>query len=233
MVRSRMRGLSVALAMMLIAGLMAVVSPGSDAGAADGNQGWILTSDGEVTPFGGAPDYGDAPDAGNGTGPGDYRTLANAEKLIEEILEYDSQLLDTISGNGVKIFMLSSTAYTDEFLESGSFKNLFIQEEEKWDTFLQHLGGGRSSKKKPIKKSTKSSLKRERQWIILLLCMLGFSFLVSLAAVVWTLFSEPKVTEKELEERLKRMEIRHAEEVQSLQRELKAIRQYHEADSSQ
>lgn len=156
-----------------------------------------------------------------------------AEKLIEEILEYDSQLLDTISGNGVKIFMLSSTAYTDEFLESGGFKNLFIQEEEKWDTFLQHLGGGRSSKKKPIKKSTKSSLKRERQWIILLLCMLGFSFLVSLAAVVWTLFSEPKVTEKELEERLKRMEIRHAEEVQSLQRELKAIRQYHEADSSQ
>ena len=37
MVRSRMRGLSVALAMMLIAGLMAVVSPCSDAGAADGN----------------------------------------------------------------------------------------------------------------------------------------------------------------------------------------------------
>ncbi len=156
-----------------------------------------------------------------------------AEKLIEEILEYDSQLLDTISGNGVKIFMLSSTAYTDEFLESGGFKNLFIQEEEKWDTFLQHLGGGRSSKKKPIKKSTKSSMKRERQWIILLLCMLGFSFLVSLATVVWTLFSEPKVTENELEERLKRMEIRHMEEVQSLQRELNAIRQYHEADSGQ
>lgn len=156
-----------------------------------------------------------------------------AEKLIEEILEYDNQLLDTISGNGVKVFMLSSTAYTDEFLESGGFKNLFIQEEEKWDTFLQHLGGGRSSKKKPMKKSTKSSLKRERQWIILLLCMLGFSFLVSSTAVVWTLFSEPKVSEKELEERLKRMEIRHMEEVQSLQRELNAIRQYHEADSSQ
>lgn len=156
-----------------------------------------------------------------------------AEKLIEEILEYDNQLLDTISGNGVKVFMLSSTAYTDEFLESGGFKNLFIQEEEKWDTFLQHLGGGRSSKKKPMKKSTKSSLKRERQWIILLLCMLGFSFLVSSTAVVWTLFGEPKVSEKELEERLKRMEIRHMEEVQSLQRELNAIRQYHEADSSQ
>ena len=156
-----------------------------------------------------------------------------AEKLIKEILEYDNQLLDTISGNGVKVFMLSSTAYTDEFLESGGFKNLFIQEEEKWDTFLQHLGGGRSSKKKPMKKSTKSSLKRERQWIILLLCMLGFSFLVSSTAVVWTLFSEPKVSEKELEERLKRMEIRHMEEVQSLQRELNAIRQYHEADSSQ
>jgi hypothetical protein len=84
-----------------------------------------------------------------------------------------------------------------------------------------------------MKKSTKSSLKRERQWIILLLCMLGFSFLVSSTAVVWTLFSEPKVSEKELEERLKRMEIRHMEEVQSLQRELNAIRQYHEADSSQ
>jgi len=76
-------------------------------------------------------------------------------------------------------------------------------------------------------------MKRERQWIILLLCMLGFSFLVSLATVVWTLFSEPKVTENELEERLKRMEIRHMEEVQSLQRELNAIRQYHEADSGQ
>ena len=156
-----------------------------------------------------------------------------AEKLIEEILEYDSQLLDTISGNGVKIFMLSSTAYTDDFLENGGFKSLFIQEEEKWDTFLQHLGSGRSSKNKPTNKKTQSSLKRERQWIILLLCMLGFSFLVSLATVIWALSSNPKVTEKEMEERLKRMEIRHAEEVQSLKRELKAVRQYHEGDSSQ
>ena len=157
--------------------------------------------------------------------------LKMVEKLVLEILDYDANLLDTISGNGVKIFMISSTAYTDEFLEVAGFKDLYIQEEEKWDSFLQHLGAdGPLSRKEEMKsKSGERSLKQEKRWIIGLLSALAFSFLTSFVLLLIALFGPNRVRKTEFEERVSRMEVLHQEEVQSLRREIKAIRAHQRA----
>ena len=148
------------------------------------------------------------------------------EKLIQEILEHDPNLLDTISGNGVKIFMISSTPYTEEFLENSGFKNLYVQEEEKWDTFLHYLGADRpvSSKSSSGKTTKKRSLRKEKRIIIGMLSALAFSFLTSLVLLLRLLFGSSYVSESEHEERMTRMEVLHREEIKSIQRELRAIR---------
>lgn len=148
------------------------------------------------------------------------------EKLIQEILEHDPNLLDTISGNGVKIFMISSTPYTEEFLENSGFKNLYVQEEEKWDTFLHYLGADRpiSSNGSSGKTTKKRSLRNEKRIIIGMLSALAFSFLTSLVLLLRLLFGSSYVPESEHEERMTRMEVLHREEINSIQRELRAIR---------
>ena len=148
------------------------------------------------------------------------------EKLVQEILEHDHNLLDTISGNGVKIFMISSTPYTEEFLEHSGFKDLYVQEEEKWDSFLHYLGADRplSGTNSSRKTSKERSLKKEKRLIIGILGVLAFCFITSLAVVLGTLFGPRYVLKSEYDERLRRMEVLHREELESLQRELRAIR---------
>ena len=60
-------------------------------------------------------------------------------KLIKEIQEYDSELLDIMAGNGVAMFMLASTSKTQNFLNEGGFMDMHVVEEEKWDTFLTNF----------------------------------------------------------------------------------------------
>jgi hypothetical protein len=147
------------------------------------------------------------------------------ERLVEEILDYDSQLLDTISGNGVKIFMLSSTAYTQAFLEETGFKRLYIQEEEKWDSFLQHLGTRKRAKKRQPKEQTspESGSQREKKWILGLFVLLAFSFIASLSLSIIALFAPRKLSEEAFEERMIKMEVRHQQEIESLRREIRAM----------
>ena len=66
-------------------------------------------------------------------------SLEYVEKLIKEIIDFDPDLLDIMSGNGVKIFMLSSTAYTEEFVEEGGFTDMYVKEEERWDILMDQL----------------------------------------------------------------------------------------------
>ncbi|MEX0272824.1 MAG: hypothetical protein AB3N16_00425, partial [Flavobacteriaceae bacterium] len=63
--------------------------------------------------------------------------------LIKEIIDHDPNLLDIMSGNGAKIFMLSATAYTNGFLQEGGFKKLAAVEEQKWGAFLKQLANTR------------------------------------------------------------------------------------------
>ena len=46
-------------------------------------------------------------------------SLDYVQKLVKEIQEYDESLLDVMGGNGSDIFMLASTATTQDFLEEG------------------------------------------------------------------------------------------------------------------
>ena len=46
-------------------------------------------------------------------------SLEYVQKLVREILAYDSTLLDVMGGNGLDIFMLASTSSTEDFLEEG------------------------------------------------------------------------------------------------------------------
>ena len=156
------------------------------------------------------------------------------EKLVQEILDYDPDLLDTISGNGVKIFMLSSTAFTKAFLEETGFKRLYIQEEEKWDSFLQHLGTRKRAKKKqPEQKDVqRSSGQKEKRWILVFIVALVFSFVTSLTLGLLALFSPATISKQDFEDRMTSEEVRHQQEIESLKREIRALRQVmHERDS--
>lgn len=155
------------------------------------------------------------------------------ETLVQEILEYDPHLLDTISGNGVKIFMLSSTAFTEAFLEETGFKRLYIQEEEKWDSFLQHLGTRKRTKKKqPLEPHQETTGQKEKRWILGLLSVLVFSFVASLILSLIALFTPAKLSEAAFEEKMTQVEIRHQHEIESLRREIRALRQVRQEGDS-
>jgi len=118
-------------------------------------------------------------------------SLHFVQKLIGEIMDYDADLLDIMSGNGVKFFMLSSTAKTNGFLEEGGFTHLYIQEEEKWDTFLEQLSNNRrltSKEKAQLGRREKKSYNRERYLLFGLIAAVAISFLFTLFSVLNPLF---------------------------------------------
>lgn len=125
--------------------------------------------------------------------------LEYVEKLIKEIIDYDPDLLDIMSGNGVKIFMLSSTAYTEDFAEEGGFTDLYIKEEEKWDTLMEQLASTRklsTQEKVNLGKTEKKTYRRERTLLYFLISAVIFSFLISLASLLNTLFFRPEYVKK-------------------------------------
>ncbi len=65
--------------------------------------------------------------------------LQEVVDLINEIRSYDPDLMDVMSGNGSKIFLLSATPNTDSFIKQGGFKKMVDAEEKKWEVFLSHL----------------------------------------------------------------------------------------------
>lgn len=130
-------------------------------------------------------------------------SLDFVERLILEIIDHDPDLLDIMSGNGVKIFMLSSTAYTEDFLEEGGFKDIYIKEEEKWDTFFEQLSYGKklsTEEKADLGKTEKPPHKKERTLLLLLISAVSISFLFTLFSLVKGIFfKEDYVTKEELQ----------------------------------
>ena len=61
-------------------------------------------------------------------------------KLIREIQEYDSSLLDIMGGNGVEIFMMASTSKTQQFLDTGGFKGHARKRRGKMGCFAKSVG---------------------------------------------------------------------------------------------
>lgn len=154
-------------------------------------------------------------------------SLAYVEKRIQEIIEFDPNLLDIMSGNGMKIFMLSSTAYTPEFLEEGGFTNRYIQEEEKWDTFLEQLANTRklsAQEKSGLDKTKKKAYRRERILLFSLIGAVATSFLFTIFSLLTPLFTDKTyLGVREFETRMQTLEAENGylrERLEAIQNEL-------------
>lgn len=137
-------------------------------------------------------------------------SLEYVEKAVREIIDYNPELLDIMSGNGVKLFMLSSTAYTQEFLEEGGFKDLYVEEEEKWDVFLEQLANTRrlsTEEKANLGRTEKETYKRERTLLFSLIAAVVISFLFTLFSLIAPFLGRGKSEKiEDLEERVKILE---------------------------
>ncbi len=161
-------------------------------------------------------------------------SLEYVQKLVREILAYDSTLLDVMGGNGLDMFMLASTSSTEDFLEEGGFMNLYVKEEEKWDTFLGQLSGMpklTKEEKKQIKKST-PDLKREKLMLMGLISAVAVSFLFTLISIFnETLLKPEYVPADEFERRMEQLREQYILENKKLQLDLKEAQ--HVLDSLQ
>ncbi|MET1260137.1 hypothetical protein ABV409_12370 [Flagellimonas sp. DF-77] len=142
--------------------------------------------------------------------------------LVEEIVSYDPNLVDIMSGNGQRIFMLSATGYTQGFLDEGGFRALFVNEEEKWDTFFQQLSDvrHRDSAMQPVNTAFKKpAAAKERRLLWMLISAVIFSFSFAVISLLVLLMRDRPATQNEL----------HAES-QSLRKELQAQKETTEAE---
>lgn len=151
-------------------------------------------------------------------------SLEYVQKLIREIMDHNHELLDIMSGNGSKIFMISSTALTLDFIEEGGFKHLFVQEEEKWDLFLEQLSNSRkltSQEKANLGKAEKKVYQRERFLLAALILAVTLSFLFTLYSLIAPIFVETdKSRIVQIEQKLKALEKENSalkEELDSIQ----------------
>ncbi|SNZ01794.1 hypothetical protein [Flagellimonas pacifica] len=151
-------------------------------------------------------------------------SLHFVEKLIREIREYDSTLLDVMGGNGAEIFMLASTPKTYPFIEQGGFKDMHVKEEEKWDVFLNQLSGNRklSKDEKVLLKKNSTSHQKEKTLLVFLVSAIAISFLFTLFSILKNAFLEPEyVPLDEFERKLEQVRLQHLQENERLSKELK------------
>ncbi len=158
--------------------------------------------------------------------------LQFVKRLVREIQQYDTGLLDIMSGNGQEMFMLASTSTTQDFLHEGGFMEMYVKEEEKWDTFLNQLSNDRklSKDEKQLLKKNSPSLKRERKLLIVLMAAIAISFLFTLFSIFKSAFFEPEyVPLDEFERKVQQLELEYIEENQQLKTQLE--RQQSQLDS--
>ncbi|MGW9687055.1 hypothetical protein [Flagellimonas sp. 2504JD1-5] len=143
-------------------------------------------------------------------------------KLVREIQEYDTGLLDIMGGNGVEIFMMASTPKTQQFLDAGGFKDLHVKEEEKWDVFLNQLNpNSHLSKETQSLKKTSSGHKKEKTLLILLVSAVAVSFAFTLFSILYnTIFKPEYVPADEFERELEQVRSRYIQENERLTQEL-------------
>lgn len=147
------------------------------------------------------------------------------EKLVKEIMDYNPDLLDIMSGNGSKMFMLSATANTEQFVENGGFKNLFVSEEEKWDTFINQLTNTQkltTEEKINLGQTAKITYKRERKLLFVLIGAVAISFLYTLFSIFNAVFIKKQPVE--LENRIVQLQNENSKEREILIEEIKYLK---------
>ncbi len=145
---------------------------------------------------------------------------AFVERLLREILEYDDNLLDVMSGNGAEIFMLASTSHTLGFLEDGGFLDMHVKEEEKWDSFFNQLGTSKklSKSERDLLQQKSPTLKRERTVLTLMVSAIVISFLFTLYSILYNTLLQPEYVPKaEFEKRMERLELEYKAENERLE----------------
>ncbi|MEO2053559.1 MAG: hypothetical protein ABGX00_17525 [Allomuricauda sp.] len=151
-------------------------------------------------------------------------SLQFVEKLVKEIQEYDPELLDVMSGNGMEIFMVASTTSTEDFLEEGGFMDMYVKEEEKWDVFLDQLSGNKKLTKdeQNLLKRTPAH-KREKNLLLLLISAISISFLFTLVSIIKEAWLEPDyVPADEFKRKMEQLQEQYLQENQLLRNQLQA-----------
>ncbi|WP_431161075.1 hypothetical protein [Flagellimonas beolgyonensis] len=151
-------------------------------------------------------------------------SLQFVEKLVKEIREYDPELLDVMSGNGMEIFMVASTTSTEDFLEEGGFMDMYVKEEEKWDVFLDQLSGNKKLTKdeQNLLKRTPAH-KREKNLLLLLISAISISFLFTLVSIIKEAWLEPDyVPADEFKRKMEQLQEQYLQENQLLRNQLQA-----------
>ncbi|WP_421804278.1 hypothetical protein [Flagellimonas sp.] len=151
-------------------------------------------------------------------------SLDYVQKLVKEIQEYDESLLDVMGGNGSDIFMLASTATTQDFLEEGGFMHLYVKEEEKWDAFLEHLSSTPKLTKseKKLLKQNNPQLKREKFMLFGLIGAVAISFLFTLISIFnETLLKPEYVPADEFQRKMNQLQEQYILENERLKLELR------------
>ncbi len=151
-------------------------------------------------------------------------SLQFVEGLVREIQEYDANLLDIMSGNGLEIFMLASTPNTQDFLDEGGFMDMYVREEEKWDVFLDQLSSNRklSKDEKQLLKKNSPGLKKEKTLLFGLIAAVAISFLFTLFSILKESLFEPQyVPADDFEREMEKLRSQYLQENQQLQLELK------------
>jgi len=140
-------------------------------------------------------------------------------------MDYNPDLLDIMSGNGSKMFMLSATANTEQFVENGGFKNLFVSEEEKWDTFINQLTNTQkltTEEKINLGQTAKIAYKRERKLLFVLIGAVAISFLYTLFSIFNAVFIKQQPVE--LENRIVQLQNENSKEREILIEEIKYLK---------
>ena len=163
-------------------------------------------------------------------------SLEFTEKVIREIIDYNPELIDIMSGNGAVMFMISATKATEEFLEENGFKNIYIAEEEKWDVLLDQIANTRKlsvKEKQNLGRIEKTVYKRERKLLYFLITAVSVSFLFTLFSIVKDIFIDSKsVSKKELEIQLEEIQKINIEQQQKLEVEIQLLREQLDATHS-
>lgn len=148
-------------------------------------------------------------------------------KLVKEIQEYDPNLLDVMSGNGMEVFMVASTSGTEDFLEMGGFMDMYVKEEEKWDVFLDQLSSTNKLAVKGQNLVKRTSVpRREKTLLLVLIAAIGINFLFTVASIVKTVWLEPEyVPADEFKRKLEQLQEQYIQDNQKILNQLKAAQQ--------
>src|SRR5690606_19331882 len=118
--------------------------------------------------------------------------LEFVDGLIEEILEFDPELLYIEAGQDRPIFKLAPTEKTEDFLEGGGFMDLYVKEEEKWDLFRGQLSTAKIPTPKVKREFRPKGLKKEKSMLLVLISAITLSFLFTLVSIIRQTFLEPE-----------------------------------------